>query len=73
LLLCFEVIAIGVGIAGINSLVSEEVTAGAFMAGFIGFAACVPAIIIVATGANSEKAIERKLNAALSKEDRPQS
>lgn len=71
--LSFEVIAIGVIVAGANDLVIEEVMVGAVFAALIGGMFSIGAIITVATGQSGAKAIESELRTALNKHDRPQS
>jgi hypothetical protein len=71
--LCFELIAIGVIVAGAKDLVSVEVMIGAVFAALIGGMFCMGAIITVACGMSGEKAIESELRTALNKNDRPQS
>lgn len=66
--LCFEVIAVSVAIAGINGAVEGAVTGIAIFASLFGFFGCIGALIVALTaGQGPEKGIESELRRALSK------
>jgi hypothetical protein len=68
LVLCIEFIAICVSVAGFNDKTSEVVGAIASLVALFGSFACLAAILVASSYAQSPtKYIERELSAALSK------
>lgn len=72
-MICFELLAIGVVIAGCNDMVRDEITVIAAFASFLGFFVCLlTSVVGTNCGLSAEKSIESKLSAALGKSGPPE-
>lgn len=67
-MLCFEITAVSVAIAGLNGAVEGAIAVIAIFASLLGFFGCLGAFIVALTaGLGPEKGIESELRRALNK------